>query len=197
MSTQDASRARPDDVARRWWALLQDTLADGKPNPRRDRAALAKLRRAATPNEALAEPAVFDLYKKLGFGSGQREIERMLPRVATLATVLAHVRSDAPVGESGFRRRLAEMLGQGERPPMSALRFKRLLLAKDNQDILTQFRRAVALAGAKNINVGDLAASVLAWDRDERRMRWAFDYHGAGFAAPPDRTASDTSEDED
>jgi hypothetical protein len=39
------------------------------------------------------------------------------------------------------------------------------------------------LAGARNINVGDVAASILDWS-ERRRMRWAFDYYGAGIAAP-------------
>lgn len=194
MSTEGTPAPKRDQVARRWWASLQDFRADGTPNRGRDRAALARLRRASTPTEAVDEPAVFELYKRLGFG--EREVERRLPRVAALAAVLAHVRSDAASGESGFRRSFAEMLGHGEQPPMSPLRFKRLLSAKTDQDILVQFRRAVALAGARNIDVGDLAASLLAWDKDERRMRWAFDYHGAGFAAP-DKTDPAPTADED
>jgi CRISPR system Cascade subunit CasB len=49
--------------------------------------------------------------------------------------------------------------------------------------LLVAFRRAVALAGGRNIDVGDLAASLLDWS-ERRRMRWAFDYYGAGIAAP-------------
>lgn len=182
MNTNRTPHPAWDQEAWRWWASLQDYRADGSPNPTRDRAALARLRRAAAPTEALDEPAVFDLYKRLGFGGGTSELESRLPRVAVAATVLAHVRPSP--GANGSRRRLAEMLGQGERPSMSPLRFKRLLTADDDQDILVQFRRAVALAGARNIDVGDLAVSLLEWDRDSRRMRWAFDYHGAGSAAP-------------
>jgi len=66
---------------------------------------------------------------------------------------------------------------------MSELRFKRLLSATEDRDLMTSFRRAVALAGGKNIDVGDVAASLLDWS-DRRRMRWAFDYYGAGIAAP-------------
>jgi len=69
----------------------------------------ARLRRAATPIDALEEPSVFDLYKKLGFS--RVDFERRLPRVAVTAAVLAHIRTDG--GDKGFRRRFAEMLGQG------------------------------------------------------------------------------------
>src|SRR6516225_3869780 len=81
----------------------------------RDAAAVAHLRRAATPFDAVEEPAVFDLYKRLGFR--RQEIDRWLGRVAVVAAVLAHIRSDVTV-DGGHRRRFAEMLG-GEPPLMS------------------------------------------------------------------------------
>jgi CRISPR system Cascade subunit CasB len=117
-------------------------------------------------------------------------VDRQLPRVAIVAAVLAHIRTDAMPGDNGFRRRFADMLGRGDRPLMSPLRFKRLLTATEDQDMLIAFRRAVALAGGRNIDVGDVAASLLDWS-ERRRMRWAFDYYGAGIAAPKqDGTAS-------
>lgn len=149
------------------------------------------MRRAATPVEALEEPAVFDLYKKLGFS--RSDIDRRLPRVAVVAAVLAHIKEDVTPTESGFRHRFAEMLGQGERPIMSELRFKRLLSATEDRDLMTSFRRAVALAGGKNIDVGDVAASLLDWS-DRRRMRWAFDYYGAGIAAPKHDESTQTED---
>jgi CRISPR system Cascade subunit CasB len=136
---------------------------------------------------AIEEPAVFDLYRRLGFS--RTDIDRWLSRVGVLAAVLAHIRSDATIADSGHRRRFAEMLG-GDPPLMSELRFKRFLAATSDQDLMIVFRRAVALAGAKNIDVEDVAASLLDWS-DRRRMRWAFDYYGAGIAAPkPAETAS-------
>jgi CRISPR system Cascade subunit CasD len=111
---------RWDQVARGWWEMLQNSR-NGAPNPARNPAALARLRRAATPMDALEEPTVFDLYKKLGFRRG--EVELRLPRVAAAAAVLSQIRTDVEPG-SGYRRRFAEMLGHGERPPMSPLRFK-------------------------------------------------------------------------
>jgi CRISPR system Cascade subunit CasB len=135
---------------------------------------------------------VFDLYRRLAFS--RAEVDSRLPRVATAAAVLAHIRTDAePSG--GHRRRFAELLGHGDRPVMSPLRFKRLLGATEDQDIMIAFRRAIQLAGARNINVGDVAESILAWS-DRRRMRWAFDYYGASIAAPrQDNPASASDED--
>jgi CRISPR system Cascade subunit CasB len=194
MTTPDHPQPHRGQIARRWWEMLQNARKDGTPNPARDPGALARLRRAATPAVAFEEPNVIDLYKKLGFGRG--DVDRWLPRVAAAAAVLAHIRTDAMPGDSGFRRRFAEMLGRGgDRPLMSPLRFKRLLTATEDQDLLIAFRRAVALAGGRNIDVGDVAASLLDWS-ERRRMRWAFDYFGAGIAAPKqDGTAS--TEDKD
>jgi CRISPR type I-E-associated protein CasB/Cse2 len=70
---------------------------------------------------------------------------------------------------------------------VSSLRFRRLLAARNEDEILVGFRRLVGLARRK-VNVIDLAESILDWTDDEvgdkRRVRWAFDYHGAGIAAP-------------
>jgi len=179
-------------VARRWWAELQGADQNDGAHRGRDAAAVAHLRRASTPVDAVEEPAVVDLYKRLGFR--RQEIDRWLGRVAVVAAVLAHIRSDVTAVDGGHRRRFAEMLG-GEPPLMSPLRFRRLLAAATDQDLLTIFRRAVALAGTKNINVQDVAASLLDWS-DRRRMRWAFDYYGAGIAAPkPTVTVSVKEED--
>jgi CRISPR system Cascade subunit CasB len=182
MTTPDDTKRSWGNIARRWWEMLQNDR-DGTPNPVRDPAALARLRRAATPIDALEEPSVFDLYNKLGFG--RHDLEVRLPRVAAVAAVLAQIRKDAEPNNNGFRRRFAELLGsQGEeRPLMSPLRFKRLLAAIEDQELLIAFRRAVALARARNIDVGDVASSMLDWS-ERRRMRWAFDYYGAGSAAP-------------
>jgi CRISPR system Cascade subunit CasB len=190
---QDNHQPRWDQVARRWWATIQGKQEHVPPRGGIDRAALARLRRASTPVDALEEPAVFDLYKKLGFG--RNEIDRRLSRVAVVTAVLAHIKEDATPTESGFRQRFAEMLGHGEHPLMSELRFKRLLAATADHELLTAFRRAVALAGGKNIDVGDVAASLLDWS-DRRRMHWAFDYYGGGIAAPKQKeTASIENED--
>ena len=192
MTTHDDPKPRWGQIARRWWETLQNTRKDGTANPARDPAALARLRRAATPIDALEEPSVFDLYKKLGFS--RVDFERRLPRVAVTAAVLAHIRTDG--GDKGFRRRFAEMLGQGgERRLMSELRFKRLLAATEDKDLLVTFRRAVALAGKKDIDVGDVASSLLDWS-ERRRMRWAFDYYGAGIAAPKQNATASTNDED-
>jgi CRISPR system Cascade subunit CasB len=166
-------------VAASWWRGLQPGPDGGG-----DRAALARLRRAATAAEAAAEPATLDLCRRLGW-----DWCRLAP-VAVTASVLAHVREDDP------GRPVARQLG----PPdaaMSWLRFRRLVQADTDDDRLTAFRRAVALARGR-LNVSDLARSLLDWDEQQRR-RWLFAYHDAPAPAPDERAdeqgASDIKDD--
>lgn len=157
----------PSVVAATWWRALQPR-PDGSGG---DRAALARLRHAATALDAATEPAALDLARRLGTGW------HGLGRAAVAAAVLAHVREDAP------DRPAARQLGAaaGREPAMSWLRFRRLVQAGTEDEQVAAFRRAVALAGGR-LNVADLGGSLLSWD-DERRRRWIYAYHDA--PAPP------------
>jgi CRISPR system Cascade subunit CasB len=163
--------------ARKWWRDLQPD-DDGA---RGERAALARLRRAASPLQAMTEEATLALFRKLGLASAER-----LPRVAVIAMVLAHVRKDAP-SAGGFRPPAIRAVGRttladADSATMSPLRFRRLLAARTEEELATAMRRLVALADCQ-INVGDLAASLFFWG-DKVRTRWAFEYYAAGAAAP-------------
>lgn len=104
-----------------------------------------------------------------------------------LAAVLAHVRDDDPK-----KTRIATAIGspragEGSTALITPLRFKRLITARDPEDLLIVFRRAVAILG-RRANVKDLARALLTFT-DNRlgvvaRTRFAFEYHGAGDAAP-------------
>lgn len=167
-----------------WWRDLQDTRSDGSPNPRADRRARAVLRRT-TPLEALEEESVFVLHRRLWPGTAelrQRQIELTL----RVALVLAHARSDDEIRVNGRRRSFARTIGRPsfdspEGAALSPLRFRRLLAAREPDEIVREFRRAVDIAGGA-VNVSDLAAVLLGWERDEVRTRFAFDYFSAGQA---------------
>lgn len=191
-------------VARDWWRRLQPRRSDDTGAPkaggdRGDPAALARLRRASTVAEAMAEEATLDLFRRLGL---TRADTARLPRVAVIAMVLAHVREDRE--HDGERRRSAiEAVGRRtledtDSSKMSPLRFRRLLACRDDdhEDLAREMRRLVQLAGGA-INVGDLAESLFFWN-ERTRNRWAFDYFGAGFAAPDREVpAPDTMTDAD
>ena len=59
------SSSRIAESARDWWRDLQPADEQGQPKAG-DRAALARLRRAATPSDAMAEEATLALFRRLG-----------------------------------------------------------------------------------------------------------------------------------
>jgi CRISPR system Cascade subunit CasB len=170
------------DRAKAWLASLRPQPQDNGFTTG-DRAAIARLKRATNVMEAAAEPATADLFKRLGFQ--RKYAARDLPRAAVIAAVLAHV-----TRSSGAN--LARAIGPTDaKDPSSALlkplRLKRLLAAREPDDVLIQFRRTVAILD-HTANVADLAQQLLAWTDDERgdlsRTIFAFHYHGAGDHAP-------------
>lgn len=179
-------------LATLWWRNLQDTIGDA-PNPRADRAARARLKRCEGGEPfAAADPAVLDLHFRLW---GETWSEWRMRLTLRAALVLVHVREEATAGESGYVDRFARSLGpsrlEEDDGVMKTLRFRALLAARDEEDVVRRFRRAVALAGGR-ANVRDLARVLLDWDADATRTRFAFDYFAAGASVPGDaRTAAD------
>jgi CRISPR type I-E-associated protein CasB/Cse2 len=156
-----------------WWTGIQRLLPnDGGSNPAADPGALARLRRAATPLEALMEPQTLRLCRALDVN---RNDARTLDRVAVLAIVLAHVREST-------EGRLGALLGAGDPPRMHPLRLQRLISARDTEETLRGFREAVSLLDGR-APVPDLVRNVLGWldGRAPERVkaRFLFDYHGS------------------
>ena len=106
--TEMPSSSRIAESARDWWRDLQPSDEQGQPRAG-DRVALARLRRAATPSDAMAEEATLALFRRLGLRS---ENFPRLPRVALIVMVLAHVRADAVPGDNGFRPAAARAVGR-------------------------------------------------------------------------------------
>lgn len=158
-------RGYGDDAAKaaRWW---HEVTSRGS-----SRAALAHLRRAVTPLEAMAEPEGLRLIVQF-----PREKQ---DRAAMLAGILSHVRENAttPVAQAIGRASLDD-----ESALMSEGRFRRLLRV-DDRDLMDAMRRLVKLSRGQ-VHVLSLSWSVLRWDDDETRKRWLFDYYGASSTAP-------------
>lgn len=170
-----SNRVEPTDapdygfIAFQWWR----TLAGRHPDRRetgKDRAARARLRRAS-PAEAMCEEATLQLFLALGASKAR------LPRVATLACVLATIRDD---DRPRFGRCIGrEKIDDEQSAKLSLLRFKRLLEATQEDEIAASFRRAIAIAGF-TANVRDIAKLVFFFDDDKTRRDLVFDYYGAG-----------------
>lgn len=161
----DSNRHKGAAVARDWWQRL--TGRDG-PHLGQRRAALARIRRAATPIEVMQEPEALRLIERL---------PRNPDRVAQLAGVLAFVRESE---ERSVPRAIGRAsLDDGDEALVSEGRFRRLLQTQDNE-LMDAMRRLVRMAKGK-LNVHDLSSAILDWgdgDRGDRvKRRWIFDYY--------------------
>ena len=161
-------------VALQWWAGLKPAE---RAQTGQQRAALARMRRAATPLEVMQEPEALRLIARLPHSAD---------RVAALAGILAFV------GET-VDRRVAQAVGRtsldsdAPRPVLSEGRFRRLLQVP-HDEIMEPMRRVVRLADGK-VNVLDLAHSVLYWG-DRVKRHWIFDYYGVAASIRSDPGAS-------
>ena len=144
-----------------WWRSL--VPADG-PQSGRQRAALAKLRRARTPLEVISVPEALRLVTRL---------PRDPDRTAILAGVLATVREP---DESTVAKALGRTsLDDGDSAQLSEPRFRRLMQTSAS-DLMDPMRRLVHILKGK-ANVADLGFSILFWG-DRVKRRWIFDYYG-------------------
>jgi CRISPR system Cascade subunit CasB len=165
-------------AALNWWRELQPDPDRKIPQDRSgDRAALARLRRAGSLAEVMAEEATIDLWRRLGNASDQQ-----LARVAVIAHVLAHVREHT---DQRVMRRVGRQSyddADSAKLTLKPIRFRRLLASRDDDELMREMRRLVQLAD-RRLDVGHLAASLLFWS-DTTRARWAFDYFAATHAQP-------------
>jgi len=133
----------------------------------------ARLGRADKILDALAESEVHCLAAAAPYLRQRPDI------LADIACTLALVEEHQP-------RRLARVLGAGDKPAMSKARFEKLMRAS-HEELRTGLRRALALAGHR-CNVEALARDIARWDEDNTRQGWWFDY----FHAPaPKEEAED------
>lgn len=182
-------------VVRAWWTEMQPDDRDRKQSPpardRLGRADSAKLRRAASIEDLETERAAQLLTARLLDAPWRNQAvqhwcENDAGPLLMLVGVLAAVKHDARDGRS-LASRLGHAAG-GESPPMSELRFKRLLKSRSLDEFFTAARRAVALADGK-ADVVVLADDMLAWAYEQAKerkvdepvqslcFRWARDYY--------------------
>lgn len=146
-----------------WWHDLNDRPGDR-----------AQLRRAGSIADAMMVSATHRLADRL------REFDlTSMRRVALLAVLLAQAKECQTAGAS-----LPECLGQkrGDQATFSELRFRRLLQAASEDDLLLHLRRAVRILDNR-VHLPSLIEAVRFWsfDPDKRTRiitRWACDYYG-------------------
>lgn len=169
--------SRGADIAHDWWQRL--TARESSRLGQR-RAALARMRRAATPILVMQEPETLQLIERL---------PRRPERVAALAGVLAFVRETdhhsvaRAIGRASIDDDQSALVSEG--------RFRRLLQVQDDE-LMDAMRRLVRMTKG-TLNVRDLSLSILHWG-DGVKKRWIFDYYGVSSgirseAGPPDSPA--------
>jgi CRISPR system Cascade subunit CasB len=132
------------------------------------RADRADLRRCRNPVEVTFTPAFHRLFGHVCSADLRPDLERL----AVLAAALANIEQNQ--SSTTFPVQLAT--GMDGRPPLSTLRFRRLLAIDGMPELQTHLVRAIRLLG-RQANVVDLAFSILSWD-DDTKKRWAFHYYG-------------------
>lgn len=144
----------------RWWEGLDD-----------NRGSRAELRRAHDLTAIALTGAYQHLYRIL-LSCGWPEDDKpennwRNERLAAIAGLLAHVKK---LDE----RSLPVIMSEGERPPFSELRFRRLLESSSLDEVFSGLRRALPLVSYQ-ANVLELANDMLFWG-DSIKKRWAYTY---------------------
>jgi CRISPR type I-E-associated protein CasB/Cse2 len=192
MSTKEETNAQPDlpsAIIKSWRAMYPypERKHPGDPGGR------AALRRAATPEAVLMEPAFHTLLSSVresGAPLPPASDDRFYRRLALVFGVLSERRSGA-----GGTRPLAAVLGgssKAEERRFKTLRFQALVAALDRGPdaySLAALRRALKLLGDDTVNLHRFVRDLLHWD-DKARIRWTFAYFGqtAPLNAPESST---------
>lgn len=147
-------------IAYRWWRELNPENGNQSGH---QRAALARIRRAASPLEVMLEPEALRLVARL---------PQNPKRVAALAGILAFVRE---AEENCIVRSVGRKSLDDDKAVLSEVRFRRLLQAQEDE-LMDAMRRLVRL-NHRRANIYDLSKAILYWG-DKIRHRWIFDYYG-------------------
>ncbi|MCY4399237.1 MAG: type I-E CRISPR-associated protein Cse2/CasB [Gemmatimonadetes bacterium] len=161
----EGRRSTVQAITQDWWRWL--IPADG-PASGRQRAVLAKLRRARTPLEVIQVPEALRLVARL---------PRDPDRTAILAGVLATVReTDERTVAKALGRKSLDDDGSAR---LSEPRFRRLMQTPASE-LMDPMRRLVRMLKGR-ANVTDLGFSILYWG-DGVKRRWIFDYYSVSGA---------------
>ena len=187
MDRPKTKEQRAGEAAAAWWRALRPDPDRNHPG---DRAALAGMRRIGSVPEALTDPAVMALIRKVAEATEWPLHPKAwwVSPAAIAAPTLAHLRHNGP-------RPMAEVLGQevsDDRPRYSGLRFTRLIRAESDQERLTQLGRAARRLRADDssekarADIEQLATDIFRfWSQpDDVRRDWTFQYYQMTAAAP-------------
>lgn len=154
------------ELLRDWWKCLDS-----------DRGGRAELRRAADSSEVVFAPGYHRLVAS--FAALNRRFSR--EKLAAVAGLIARIKTDT--GDAPpFPAQMAAQRPGGKNATVSGLRFRRLLVAGDLEDLYPMMIRVLSLLGGE-ANLADLARSVYWWNESTRK-RWAYEYYAAAPSEP-------------
>jgi CRISPR system Cascade subunit CasB len=153
-----------------WWTKLNglENIAT------RNTGHIAELRRASTIVDVVKCPSYHNLTRRFPHLQNHGECYGRLDRLAVVAHVLAHVRKHD--SRLSFAKQMGRPPEGKSTPPVSELRFRRFVQVTRNEDLMQAARRMVALLGG-DVNVTDLAESIVWWNTPRRMKTIAFDYY--------------------
>jgi CRISPR system Cascade subunit CasB len=160
MTTQFHKNSKLGGILLEWWKGLD-----------KDRASRAELRRAASVTAVVLTSAYQRLFRRLheaGWQGASRS--NLCDRLAAAVGLLAHV-------EDNDERALALTMSLAEdsnRPPVSELRFRRVLESPDLDSLFLGLRRLLPLM-KNRANILELTNDVIRWN-DSVKKRWAYAY---------------------
>ncbi len=143
---------------KKWWEALS-----GSPGDR------AGLRRAKNCTEVAMQPAYYWLLNHLLSLKEKEKFYFREENLACLAGLLSHVKHF----EAGSFA--ARMNTPRSSPPVSDLRFRRILRVENLDDLYIMMIRFIRMMDAK-ANIYDLARSILYWN-DRTKKEWASQYY--------------------
>jgi len=144
-----------------WWVELED-----------DRAARAQLRRAHDITAVSLTPAYQRAYRRMRAAGWDEEGASLRnDRLAAVMGLLAHVKTD---GDQSPAQAMSINNSGNNQPPVSSLRFQRLLESPDLDALFIGLRRVLPLINHQ-ISITALANDILYWG-DQVKKNWAYGY---------------------
>ncbi len=156
------------EVFQDWWDELKDRRGDR-----------AGLRRARSTLEVVLQPAFLDLLRRLEDHQGARiTSDWQIQRLALIAGILSGMEQET--GDS-MAQLMAKPQSGGDMPRVSPLRFRRLLVIQDPEELLISWKRTLRLLDNK-ANIQDLVFRLIRWN-DRTRREMALEYYRQTSAA--------------
>lgn len=161
MSLRFTTDSRLGGALFEWWKALDE-----------DRVSRAILRRAPSVTAVALTPPYQRLYRRLCRSGWPRDSAPQLrDRLSAAVGLLAHVNVN---DQCAFAESMSTKRDEADRPPVSEMRFRRLLESPDLDALFSGIRRVLPLM-ERRVNVLALANDVIQWG-DSVRKRWAYDY---------------------